>query len=126
MLLGKQKKFLCVIVLIITIIIVCLVSLSKYQNVIYEEKSPSGNITVKIIENSTFQPAMMGGREYSIIVTKNRMFFDKKLSDRTFWCDNDGASLFESNINIEWFDDHIKIKIDGQEINAKNFYINLK
>lgn len=121
----SKKRFLCVIALVVIVMIIGLVSLFKYQNVVYEEKSPNGNITVKIIQNSNFQPAMMGGREYSIIVTKDRMFFDKKLSDRNFWCDNDGAGLFKSNIDVNWFDDHIKVKIDGREINAKNFYIDL-
>lgn len=115
----KIITFSCAI-LVVIVAALAIVFINKYK-IVYKEKSVNGNIEVVIQTSDIFRPATMGGQEYTLIVYQDSVLFRKKLLDKTFWFINDGAPLVEGNIDVEWFDNSVKITINSDEGNPKVF-----
>lgn len=115
-----MKKLIISLVIIsavVGVIIVCV----NHSTIVYEQASDDKDTKVIIKSNSFLQPATMGGQEYTIIIYRNDSIFKDKLLEESFWFTNDGATLDESNVSVEWLDGSVKVTVDSDEDNLKTF-----
>lgn len=95
----------------------------EYQSVVFKATSEDGKIEVVIEQDFIHRmlaPAAMGGYEYTVSVYEKHFIFKEKLKSEEVWYINDGATLKDSNINIEWADNWVEVKLTG-EGNPKYF-----
>ena len=125
----KKKTLLIVIAAIAVIVVGLFIFIINYTTTVYEARSADGEIVVMLeYAESDFLRSfdigtISGGYDYKLTVKKRAGIFYDTIKSKEFYYINDGASLTEDNITVEWNEQTVKVCVDSPRSNKKIFTI---
>ncbi len=120
---SKKKKGVLLFVFILVLITLTVIILFIFPKTLYREVSNNDIYEIVIQSSHIPQTANMGGREYTLNVFEKKGFLKEKIFSETFWFNNDGSSIADNNISVNWNTGNVIITIDSEEMNAKSYIV---
>lgn len=117
------KRKLIVLLILPFMVIAIFIAIITTPRIVFEEKSADKKITVQILSSDIFSIGTMGGYNYTLIVKEQNGLFFNVLRETEFNFINDGATLSDSNVIVNWQSCSVQVEIDSEEMNRKTFYI---
>ena len=123
----KKKSLMLVIAAIAVIAVGLFIFIINYSTTIYETRSADGEIVVRLeYAESDFLRSFdvaARGYDYKLTVKRRLGLFYYTIRTEVFYYINDGVSLTEDDITVEWNEHTVKVCVDSPAGNTKKFTI---